>query len=145
MLFKSTGILRYGGNHSLRVVTDQQLADYYRSMIPKTISTNRPRWPAHITVVREINGMEVDKPTDFTAWGRYEGEEVEFYYDNYVHSGKVYYWLNCFCQRLEEIRLELGLKCHSRYTRPPEGFRKCFHMTIANLKECPCETNKKQN
>jgi hypothetical protein len=134
MLFKSKGILKYGGNHSLRVLCDQQLADYYRHLIPKSYGVQRGRWPAHITVVREVNGEEIDKPTDFTAWMKHEGEEIEFHYENIVRQGKIYFWLNIFCVRLEEIRSELGLPISSRYTIPPEGFTKCFHMTLGNTK-----------
>lgn len=133
MLFKSKGILKYGGNHSLRLLADQQLADFYRHLIPKGLGVQRGRWPAHITVVRETD-EEYDKPTDFTAWMRHEDEEIEFHYESIVRRGEIYFWLNIFCVRLEEIRSELGLPITSRYTVPPEGFTKCFHMTLGNIK-----------
>ena len=83
-----------------------------------------------MTVVRE----EKEEVVNREFWGRYEGEEVPFSYDPTVQMGKIYFWLNVFCVRLEEIRLELGLPCVSQYTLPPEGFLKCWHMTIANQK-----------
>ena len=129
-LYSSTGVLRYSGVNRLVMEVDQGIADYYRSLIPKWLPNNRPRWAAHVTVVRE----EKEEPVNWEAWGRYEGEEVPFLYCPIVESGKIYYWLNIFCVRLEEIRRELGLPYVSRYTLPPEGFRKCFHCTIANCK-----------
>jgi len=130
-LHKTTGILRYSPEgYRLAVEAEQEISDYYRSLIPKWLPVNRPRWPAHITVVRQ----EKETPVNLEFWGRYEGEPVEFWYSPEIQQGKVYYWLNCFCRKLEDIRLELGLPVVSQYTLPPEGFRKCFHMTIANCK-----------
>lgn len=132
-LLESYGPLRYSqedGQHRLVVEVDPELARYYRSFIPKWIDNNKPRWPAHITVVRPFK----ESVLNVQAWGKYEGEIVHFHYQNYLHTGKVYYWLNIFCKRLEEIRVELGLPVSSPFTLPPEGFLKCFHCTVANLK-----------
>lgn len=120
----------YEGQPRLVVEVDPELARYYRSLIPKWIETNKPRWPAHITVVRPFK----EKPPNMEPWGKYQGEVVEFKYQNLLHTGKVYFWINVFCKRLEEIRAELGLPVTSEFTRPPEGFLKCFHCTIANCK-----------
>jgi len=132
VLYKSIGVLRYEFEigHKLVVEVDQQLSDYYRSLIPKFVSTNRPRYSAHITVVRQ----EKETPVNLEHWGKYEGQEIEFFYSPIIQQGKVYFWLNTFCTKLEDIRLELGLPVVSQYTLPPEGFRKCFHCTIANMK-----------
>lgn len=132
-LYEASGVLRYRSKSSLVLEVQQQLADYYRSLIPKYLPTNRPRWPAHITIVRE----EKEFPVFLEHWGKYEGESIRYWYSPEIHQGKVYYWLNTFCIRLEEIRIELGLPCVSQYTLPPEGFRKCFHMTVANCKDVP--------
>jgi hypothetical protein len=129
-LYESTGVFRYEGSARLVVETDQGLSDFYRSLIPPWLPCMKPRWPAHITVVRE----EKEAPVNKEHWGKYDGQEIKFLYDPIVREGKVYYWLNIFCEKLEEIRLELGLPVVSEYTLPPEGFRKCFHMTIANKK-----------
>jgi len=133
MLLSSYGTLRYSredGQHRLVVEVDQELADYYRSLIPKWIKTNRPRWPAHVTVVRPYK----EAVPNLEPWGKYESQTVDFCYENYLHTGKVYYWINVFCKKLEEIRAELGLPVTSEFTRPPEGFLKCFHCTICNTK-----------
>lgn len=129
-LFESIGVLRYSPEPSnLRVVVDPGIGDFYRAMMPKSISTNRPMYPTHISVVRKETVPNVE------FWGKYEGEPVTFHYSNVVHSGRVYYWLNAFCTKLEDIRLELGLPVSSPYTLPPEGFNKCFHITLANIKQ----------
>jgi hypothetical protein len=132
MLYEATGILRYGSaeyGHKLTVEVEQDLADYYRRLIPKAKGVIRQRYGAHVSVVRK------ETPVNLDAWGKYEGESIDFVYDSEVKSGKVYYWLNCFSTRLEEIRIELGLPVSSEYTRPPDSWVKCFHMTLGNTKD----------
>lgn len=130
VLHKSVGRLKYSDTGwNLRVEVDQGIVDYYLSLIPKCKNLNRQAYPAHISVVRKEEIPNKD------LWGRYQGEEVKFYYSGHVHNGKVYYWLNAWCERLEEIRLELGLPVSSEYTLPPEGkWIKTFHITIGNCK-----------
>lgn len=131
MLYTSKGTLRYekrGDAYKLIVEVDQGISDYYRSLIPKWIAVQPQMYPAHVSVVRK------ETPINVEYWGRYEGEEIAFVYENIVRSGKVYFWLNVFCKRLEVVRLELGLPVRSEYTIPPEGFTKCFHCTIGNQK-----------
>lgn len=130
-LFEETGTLKYGKTKRLVIEVPQGLADYYRSLIPKWKQVNKQAFPAHITVIRA--GKEF--PTNKEVWGKHEGKEVAFSYEPHVYEGTVYYWLNCFCTELEEIRKELGLPVTSEYTLPPEGFVKCFHCTIGNKKE----------
>ena len=130
----SYGLLKYSEiashHHRLVVEVDGELARYYYSIIPKWIDVNKPYWPAHITVVRPFK----EKVVNLRVWRKYEGEVIEFKYQNYLHSGQLYFWINVFCIRLEEIRAELGLSITSEFTRPPDGFSKCFHCTIANMK-----------
>ena len=109
---------------------DPGIADFYRSLIPKWLPVNKTRYDPHVTIVREAK----EEPVHKEHWGKYEGEKVPFLYSPEVQTGKVYYWMNVFCKRLEDIRIELGLPVVSQYTLPPEGFRKCFHCTIANSK-----------
>lgn len=134
-LYKSYGTLKYSigkEKNAPRLILeiDKDISRYYRSFIPKSILYNIPKYPPHITVVRE--GKE--QPLKLEEWGKYEGEEIEFQYDNIIKFGSVYIWINCFSKRLEEIRLGLGMEINSLYTLPPEGFVKCFHSTIANIK-----------
>lgn len=136
-LYWSKGILKYnrpGENVGYRLVVDIDpgISEYYRALIPLgMVQLNKQMYSPHISVVRK------EVPPNIEFWGKYEGEEVDFAYDNVVHHSATYWWLNCFSKRLEEIRLELGLPVNSPYTLPPEGFAKCFHSTIGNTKEHP--------
>jgi hypothetical protein len=130
---EAVGLLRYSDNYRLVVELDPVagLADFYRSMIPKCYKVQKPRWAAHITVVRS------EKETPFLTehWGKYEDEEITFCYDPKVNIDPKYCWLNVWCDRLSEIRTELGLPPKSRWTRPPSGgHHECFHITVANKK-----------
>jgi hypothetical protein len=126
------GVLNYKneGGYRLTVEIDEELANYYRSLIPKYFPYLKPRWPSHITVVR----TEKETPVNREHWGKYHGQEIEFQYDPIIRSGKMYYWLNIWCVELENIREELGLPVVSMFTLPPAGYTKCFHCTIANMK-----------
>lgn len=130
-LFWSSGKLKYSIDNSgykLNVLVDPGIVDYYLALMPKYISLRRQMYPPHVSVVRK------ETPPNLSFWGKYEGENVDFAYTNIVYSGKVYYWLNVFSHRLEEIRLELGLPVSTLYTRPPETFIKVFHITLGNCK-----------
>jgi len=126
-MYSSTGILRYSQNpYKLVVEADQGIADFYRSLIP--FKTNKPLYPAHISVVRK------EEPVNVDLWGKHEGVEINFYYSGEIIFGQVYVWLNVFCTTLEGVRVELVLPSVSKYTKPPEGFFDCFHLTVANFK-----------
>lgn len=129
-LFTSTGTLRYGKTVNYLVLdVDQGIVNYYRALMPKWIKTNSQLYPAHISVVRKEDAINKE------FWGKYEGELVNFSYSNIIHNGQVYYWLNAWSKRLEDIRLELGLQVDSPYTKPPDGLEKTFHITIGNVKD----------
>jgi hypothetical protein len=132
-LYASVGYLHYSQDNGYKLVVqvDQGISDFYRSLIPRYIPINPPKYKAHVTVVRSYK----ETPVILEPWGKYEGEAVPFFYSPVIHQGKVYYWLNVFCNRLEQIRMELGMPVTSEYTRPPETFIKVFHLTLANMKE----------
>lgn len=129
--FKSYGRLRYsvGYPYKLIVEADPELAAYYRWFLPKALNVSRGKYEAHITVVR----IGKDTPTNLSEWRKYEGKTVEFLYEPYIYSGKIYYWLNILSKQLEEIRLELGLALEV-FQVPPPGFIKYFHLTLGNTK-----------
>jgi hypothetical protein len=127
ILHTSIGTLRYGFTH-LVVDVDTEIPRYYRALLPKYVEIQPQMYPAHISVVRK------ETPPNMDLWKKYDGEKVEFKYSPIVHEGSVYFWLNVFCQRLEKIRVELGLPIHSPYTLPPEEFVHCFHCTLGNKK-----------
>ena len=131
-LHKSKGLLRYSnaGDVGLKLIldVDPEIARFYRSLIPKYIITNPQKYTPHISVVRHEHSINME------YWGKYENEQIEFEYSNHIHNGTVYWWLNAFSTRLEEIRVELGLYVHDKYTQPPEGYLKTFHITLGNTK-----------
>lgn len=132
-MFKASGTLHYDDRDGHRVILQlsQDLADYYRALIPKYERVFKPRWAAHVTVVRP----EIDIPPKISYWGNYEGEKIEFLYDPYPLNGNGYFWLNAWSKRLETIRSELGLVNVSKYTLRPTGYDKTFHITIGKYEE----------
>ena len=131
-MFTGYGTVHYYDNEfRLILQVEQDLMEYYRSLIPLYLRVNPPRWPAHITVVRP----GFDLPGRIRHWEDYEGEKIEFLYDPYLQSGTGYYWINCWSKRLEIIRTELGLENLSRFPVLPFGHRKTFHCTIGKYVE----------
>ena len=126
--FPSRGRLQYRGGFNLRVLVDPEIVRYYRRLLPPWVPTNPQLYAPHISVVRREAVPRAE------AWGRHEGEEVEFVYSHTVRHGEVYVWLDAWSVRLEEVREELGLSNEERFTPPPAGFRKTFHITIGNWK-----------
>jgi hypothetical protein len=128
VLHHSTGILCYGSD-KLVLEVDRGIVDCYRSFLPRSVVLNRQKYDAHISVVRK------EIPPRMEFWKKHAGEQVEFEYGNMIRHGTVYFWLNAWSVRLEEIRLELGLPVDSLYVVPPPGFRKTFHISLGNIKE----------
>jgi hypothetical protein len=132
-MLRAKGRLNYSMDHvgyRLVITLSRDFGAYYRSLIPKSLPVQAPKYPPHVTVIR--SGRDV--PTNLEAWGKYQGDIIEFQYPSYVHVGRDYYWLEVWCDRLEEIRVELGLQPVSQWTRPPGGRARCFHTTIGNRK-----------
>ena len=134
ILYSSTGVVKYShdSSYGYRVITeiDEDIVKYYRKLIPKYIWHRPQKYGSHITVVRR----ETPTGEGLLNWGRHDGEEVVFKYENTVYYNDRYYWLNCFSNPLENIRLELGLSIEERYTTPPILFNKTFHISLANYK-----------
>ena len=144
-MFNSFGKLHYDKSDGYRLVlkVNQDLADYYRTLIPKYCRTYKQGWAAHLTVVRpEFDLPQVNKWTSHNSWdkpkwdidnywGKYQGEEVKFVYSSILEEGKGFHWFNAWSKRLEEIREELGLINVSKYPLIPDGYKKTFHCTVA--------------
>ena len=128
-MFLSCGTIEIT-DHGLRLLVDNSIVHYYRTLIPKNITINPQRHPAHISIIRNTHEDQYDK----SLLPQYSGERVSFEYEGTIYNGKVYWWLNAYSQRLETIRTELGLPVTSWYTRPPGDYKKCFHITIGNNK-----------
>jgi hypothetical protein len=128
-MLTSSGIVHYDTADGpwVTVWVDQQLADYCHSLIPKYHRVVRPRWKAHVTVVRPEDFFTNPDPQ---FWGKHEGEQVNFVYDPTVLYEKGFWWFNLWCVTMEDIRRELGLSTKSRITIPPLGYSKAFHCTV---------------
>jgi len=119
----SSGVLRYVEDHTAKLVIDPEIARYYKNFIPKCYYVQPQMYPAHITVVRKSR----EEPTNWEAWGKYEGREISFSYNPKIYRDGSYFSMEAFSKDLEDIREELGLP------RIRTGFDK-FHITIANNK-----------
>lgn len=64
---------------------------------------HRPSWESHITVVRD------EEPPRKELWDRHAGLVVEFDYFGPICDNGEYFWLNVKCDRLHDLREELGL------------------------------------
>ena len=124
------GMVRYNATGTLRYCTywamldiDPELVRYYRSLIPAYLNASPQKYDAHISVVRK----DREVVQDWTAWGKYAGEEVEYQYEPTLMYDNLYFWLPAWSERVGDIREELGLP------RVREGFTE-YHITLANIK-----------
>lgn len=128
----SVGILRYSvlpnGDSKLVVEVDPDIARLSRALAPRYLNLGGTRFAPHISVIRH------EVVSGHPAWRKHEGETVGFEYGSYVYDDGLYYWLRVRSDALIDLRLELGLAAHSRYSRPPDGTR-WFHITVGNLKQ----------
>lgn len=126
---RSTGILAYDPQAKgidprawwLILRTCPDLARYQRRWLKMfhraRFTVQKPAWNSHVSIVRG------EDPPNAEAWGRHEGESVEFEYEQVLHTNGVHYWLEVECSRLSELRVELGLSALP--SRP-------FHLTVGN-------------
>ena len=133
-MFTSTGIVHYTNDNWVFVYVDDQLADYYYSLIPKYHKVVKSRRPAHVSVVRPEELPSNFPLRELQNWKKHEGEVVPFVYHPEILVEKGFWWFNLWCKTMEDIRLELGLSIKSRITIPPHGYSKCFHCTVATDK-----------
>jgi len=92
--------------------------DYYYRQIPKYISKNRQKYPCHITIVRVFEQVEFD--------GYKDGELVTFTYSPIVKEDDKYFFLECWCDDINDIRTHYGLRPFRMYD--------CHHITVGNKK-----------
>lgn len=131
-LHPSIGTLRYSviddGTSKLIVEVERDIAFLAKALAPRYLRLNGQRFPPHISVVRK------ERVSDHPRWGRYEGQTVAFEYGSFVFNDERFYWLRARSDALVEVRLELGLRSHSRWSMPPDGSR-WFHITIGNVRD----------
>lgn len=130
-MYESQAIIKYGPNIRVIAEIDQNIGDYYRSLIPKYYYARGLRYQSHITIVR----TNKETPTKMEFWGKHEGRVISFQYDPYIHFDRTYFWLNAYSEEIGEIREELGLS-KFRDDRAFGGvLRNEYHITIANIKK----------
>ena len=119
-LHKAVGTLRCTRNW-LVVDVDDNIAQYYRALLPKYLRYNIPLYPAHITVIRDVPELG------------FEPRLINFEYSGEIQIGEKYIWLPAYSEDLTKIRLSLGLEALAWYNKPPNNVR-YFHITIGNFK-----------
>ena len=101
--------------------TDEGIVEYYKHWIKKyhNVKFEQTIWGSHISVNRGF------PPPNKALWGKYAGEEIEYTYSNRIYlANEIFFCVDAYSTRLEEIREELGL------TRLPNYG---FHITIGRL------------
>lgn len=119
-------VMIYNGKAKVKVYktyivayVDNQLTEYYRSLIPKALYVNGQRYQAHITIIR----ADVEPVPDKASI--YDGKYINYQYDSTIFTCGTYYWLNAHSKDIEDIREDLGL---------PRIKYDTFHITIGNCK-----------
>ena len=84
---------------------ENELQEYYAAIIYKRtgIKLIKPAWGPHISIIRG------EEPLNKELWKKYDGEEIEFIYDHYIKTNGGHWWLKVTCDKLLDIREELGL------------------------------------
>ena len=137
MSIKSIGYIRYSPKNNGKIIRrdggttkwwmvldcDPKIGEYYRKlfkMLRYGVETiQNPTWGAHISVVAD------EKPLVMEKWRFYSGMAVEFEYSHISETNGYYVWQPVFCNRLLDMREELGLKRNPRFP---------LHLTIGNSK-----------
>jgi hypothetical protein len=120
--------LEYGPGRRAIVTVEEDIAAFYRSLIPKYEYARAQKYDAHITVVRFL----IDEIRNIPAWEKHAGEVIKFHYEPIIHKERAYFYIDVSCERIGDIREELGLP---RFRMNELGAsRGKYHFTIANRK-----------
>lgn len=120
--YLSSGTLRYSPKTWkkdqkwwLVVDCDADIGAYYRHLFYlssyRCERLTRPAWKEHVTVVRNEEPPEAHK----SLWGKYDGQEVVFSLAPISRTDGAFCWLDVTCERLLDIREELGLPREPQY------------------------------
>ena len=105
------------------ITTDDDLDLYYSWFLAKrfNLKLNRSIRGSHITFISDKFEHSIKNIVD-----KYDGKEIEFYYDLEPRSNGEHWWLRVYCSFAEDIREEAGL------TREPYF---SFHLTLGYANE----------
>lgn len=133
-MFKSTGILRYDPDQSIKteqgkavapwwciLETGEGLRQYYQWWIKKyyNVQFEKTAWGSHLSVIRG------DPPPNPKFWRYREGKRISFTYTNRIYlSTDIFFCIDAYSSELEDIREKLG------YSRLPLSG---FHITIGRI------------
>jgi hypothetical protein len=97
--------------------------DGYWKVTRRGVKIQGSAWGAHVSVIRG------ESPKNKNLWGSFENERIEFTYNpEYIDTNGVHWWIRVKSERLEEIRVQLGLGSCPRSVRC--GTRAPLHITI---------------
>jgi hypothetical protein len=121
-MYLTKGIVRVYKNWMVAYL-DNQIIEYWRSLIPQYYGVNPPRTPAHISIVRPFENP------DRWCWNKFNNWPVDVIYYAGVRTDRnqLYWWLDCDSDDIVDIRRQLGLPDYL-------GLFECQHITIGNTK-----------
>ena len=108
---------------------DQGIMDLYRWLMQRYgIRSNKPRFNAHVSVIRN------EQIANEFLWKDLHGQEIQFSFSPEVFHDQTYFWLAVAAPQLSEIRKSLGLAATKfGVTFSPDGCH-AFHLTLGNMK-----------
>ena len=129
--FQSNAIIKYGPGIKVIAEIDQEISNFYRSLIPKYYCVKSQAYTAHITIVR----LHKETPIKMENWGKHEGRIISYYYSPIVQNDDTYFWLNAYSEEIGDVREELGLPRFRDDTIYGGIKRNEYHITIGNCKK----------
>ena len=108
--------------HWIIAQCDPEIARYYRWLTKRHACLDwliKPAWGAHISIARG------DAPLKPELWKKHQGQWLEFEYGNEVWTNGRHFWLDVRCEKMYDLREELGLSRKFRFAE--------LHLTIGNL------------
>jgi len=127
---ESSGVLRYGSDHWVRVMCDRSIIAYYAWLLKKyglPVQLGSAHG-AHISVVRG------ELPPNPAKWGLWDGQEIRFKYSTNVRMTDWHAWLDCQSDQLNELRATLGYPPKPQ-KRLSDGriLEQSYHLTIGRV------------
>jgi hypothetical protein len=118
-MFSSTAEIIYKNSWWAVAEVDREIVRYYSNWVYRRFGLKLygSRWSPHITIIRG------EEPPNKDLWGKYDLDNWEFEYDISPHRDRdsVFWWIDVKCERMLDLREELGLPRFPEYN---------FHITV---------------